>query len=143
MNRHDIRLAQLLTYAGILPFLLLGIATVLKWAGYDYTVALQCYSAIIISFLCGAHWAIYVLVAEKCRQNLLFLSNIGALIAWATLLMGHHGLACGLQSFCFIYLLWLDHDLLMRHIIPAWYFKLRLNATIVVSVILISVAVMR
>ncbi len=134
------RIACTLTYAGILPFLLLGIGIILKIKGHDYDLALRAYGAIIISFLCGIHWAIYLLFSDQCPRNLLVYSNALTLIAYGSLFFGLHSVGLITESLCLAFLLKLDHELMGQRLVPIWYYSLRRNVTLAVIVLLLSTA---
>jgi hypothetical protein len=65
MDEKNILVARVLTYTGIIPFLFLGIAVALQASGLDYSLALFAYGAVIISFLCGIHWAVFLFFFAK------------------------------------------------------------------------------
>ena len=98
------------------------------------------YGAIILSFLAGIHWAIYLFFADHCPRNLLLTSNSIALIGWASLGVDLFPVALGLQAICFLYLLILDLKLHRAGLLPTWFFHLRRNATAIVVVCLMIVA---
>lgn len=140
MKQSDITLANALTYSGTLP--LIGSALILGFpvAGLDGAFIASAYSAVIISFLCGIHWAAYLFFSEKCPRNLLITSNVVALVAWVSLLTSNQLTITLLQVLCFLYLLALDLKLRDAGILADWFFRLRLNATIVVVVCLLLIA---
>ncbi len=139
------RLAQLLTYAGTLPLIACAL---LAWAptlagGADVanaaTIALA-YAAVIASFIAGIHWAASLFFAERCGQLPMITSNIAALFAWSTLLLGDARLGCLLLVPCFASLLAIDHGLRGKGVLPPWFFALRRNATLIVVSALLLVA---
>jgi hypothetical protein len=132
MNRRNIILAKLLTYSGTLPLIGCAAAMLIPSGAIDAGFLSRTYSAVIISFLCGIHWAVYLFFSEKCPRNLLVTSNVVALIAWLSLITAHHGVCLLLQPFCFLYLLTLDIKLRDCGILPEWFYHLRRNATIIV-----------
>ena len=140
MNGKNILVAQALTYTGIMPFLFLGIAIVLQAGGLDYNLALFAYGAVILSFLCGIHWAVFLFFSQHCSRNLLLHSNAISLLGWLSVLPVMPHLTYVLQIFCFVYLLILDRELYRNKIIPSWFFHLRLNATLIVVFLLIIMA---
>lgn len=97
MKQHDITLANALTYSGTLPLIGSVITLYFPVAGLDGALIASTYSAVIISFLCGIHWATYLFFAERCPRNLLITSNIVALLAWGFIAghkpADHNGLA--------------------------------------------------
>ena len=148
MKQLDITVANTLTYSGTLP--LIGsvillyfptmIAPALPLAGLDGAVIASTYSAVIISFLCGIHWAAYLFFADRCPRNLLIISNIVALLAWVSLLLANQLAAALLQAACFVFLLGLDVRLRDAGIYPEWFFRLRRNATLIVVICLLLIA---
>ena len=139
MNQTTQITATRLTYSGILPFLFFGIAKVMKFTGADYGFALCGYGTMIATFLCGIHWAVHLFFPDRCRRNLLIISNLVTLLGYATLFVPQQDIALLIQSLCFAFLLWIDYEALMQGIIPRWYFELRRNATMAVILVLVSV----
>lgn len=142
MKQNQITLANILTYSGTLPLIAAALLTQLPAATASAWIIATAYSAIIISFLCGIHWAIYLFFSEKCPRNLLITSNFVALLAWFSLLVAHQPMALILQMLCFIYLLALDLKLRDAGILPQWFYSLRRNATIIVVFCLSAVKVL-
>jgi hypothetical protein len=148
MKQLDITVANTLTYSGTLP--LIGsvillyfptmIAPALPMAGLDGAVIASTYSAVIISFLCGIHWAAYLFFADRSPRNLLIISNIVALLAWVSLLLANQLAAALLQAACFVFLLGLDVRLRDAGIYTEWFFRLRRNATLIVVICLLLIA---
>ncbi len=138
MKPRAITLAKILTYSGTLPLIGCVVLMYAPVVGVDGALIARTYSAIIISFLCGIHWAIYIFFAEKCMSNLLITSNLLALLAWSSLLIAHQDIALILQSACFLYLLMLDLKLRDAGILPDWFYYLRRNATAIVILCLAS-----
>jgi hypothetical protein len=132
------RLVKLLTYGGTLPLLLCVMATLMPVSAADPVRIALCYGAVIASFLCGIHWAIYLLLGDRCRRNLLLYSNAIALTAWLALLIAPPCVALCLLGLCFLALLKLDNGLVVCDIYPAWYGTLRRNATIIVMLTLFA-----
>ena len=140
MNEKNILAARVLTYAGIIPFLLLGMAVALQVRDLDYGLALFAYGAVIISFLCGIHWAVFLFFSQYCSRNLLFHSNAICLLAWLSVIPVMSYVTFALQIVSFLYLLIVDWELYRNKAIPLWFFHLRLNATIVVVLLLFVTA---
>lgn len=146
MKQRDIIVANTLTYSGTLPLIgsavLLQFPTLLPMAGLDAALIASTYSAVIISFLCGIHWAAYLFFADRCPRHLLIRSNVVALLAWVSLQTGNQLTTSLLQILCFLYLLALDSKLRDAGLLAEWFFRLRRNATlIVVSCLLLIAAV--
>jgi hypothetical protein len=148
MKQLDINIANTLTYSGTLPligsvillYFPMMIAPALPMAGLDGAVISSTYSAVIISFLCGIHWAAYLFFSDRCPRYLLIISNIVALLAWVSLLLSHQLAAALLQAACFIFLLGLDVWLRDAGIYAEWFFRLRRNATLIVVICLLLIA---
>jgi hypothetical protein len=133
MNITHQRTARLLTYAGTLPLVITSVELVFGRASLSDAVWIATtYSAIILSFLAGIHWACSLFFAAKCPRNLLLTSNAVAVLAWLSLLVHHQPWQMMLQILCFLYLLVLDYKLSIAGILPPWFYTLRRNATVVV-----------
>lgn len=148
MKQLDIITANTLTYSGTLP--LIGsvvllhfpmiVPTALSITGLEAALIASTYSAVIISFLCGIHWAAYLFFTDRCPRHLLIISNMVALLAWVSLLLGHPLAAALLQAACFVFLLGLDVSLRDAGIYTEWFFRLRRNATLIVVICLLLIA---
>ena len=138
MKLSNIKLANLLTYSGTLPLVASVFLLFSPVAGFDGILIAKAYGAIIISFLCGIHWATYLFFTEKCPRNLLVTSNAVALLAWSSLLVTQNEIALLMQIVCFLYLLSLDFKLQKAGILPEWFYELRRNATLIVVLSLIA-----
>ena len=142
LNDNNRLLVNILTYSGTLPLIASVVTHYFPATGWDSTFIAITYAAIILSFLCGIHWAASLFFAEKCPRNLLITSNVVALLAWAALLSTHQSIAIVLQALCFLYLLALDLKLRDAGILPQWLYNLRRNATIIVVLCLAVIAVL-
>ncbi len=78
MNEKNILVARVLTYTGIMPFLFLGMAVALQASGLDYSLALFAYGAVIISFLCGIHWAVFLFFRKIVHATCCFTATLSA-----------------------------------------------------------------
>ena len=135
------RLAQTLTYAGTLP--LIGCA-LLAWTrsapGVDAASISIAYAAIIASFISGIHWAASLFFSPRCGHVPLVVSNVIALAACISVLVGNALWACLLLVLCFVSLLALDRRLHAQAVLPTWFYRLRRNATVIVVSMLLLVA---
>lgn len=133
MNK-DKRDASILTYAGTLPFIIL---TLLSLFGIERIVflpvdlALFLYAPIILSFIAGIHWGIYM-HNKDIKLNLFITSNIVALIAWFALLLPNIFLSIGVYILCFLVLIAVDAHLNKQYYLYKWFYRLRLHATLIV-----------
>ncbi len=132
MNSAQARLAKILTYAGTLPLIGAVANEYLAIIPLNNFAIAQTYAAIIIAFLSGIHWAVFLYFSEKCPRNLLITSNITALLAWVALLYPPSALSFLLLTGCFLYLWVLDLRLLMAALLPPWFYQLRRNASLIV-----------
>jgi hypothetical protein len=69
MKKQHIKLAKILTYSGTIPFLSSLIVVLFPLFEFNGVIIARTYSAIIISFLSGIHWAVYLFYAEKSLNN--------------------------------------------------------------------------
>ena len=132
------RLAQFLVYSGALPFIASVCASLMGWEIFDARWYGISYGAIILSFLAGIHWGVYLFASSSCPQNLFITSNIAALLGWLSLLVYPHWVAFFLLILCFSWMLLLDHKLFRLDILPGWFYRLRVHATIIVIASLLS-----
>ena len=81
--------AQRLGYAGLLPFVLLALATWVAAPGHRAFagLALAGYAAVIASFLGAIHWGLVMRDASKQSLALLGWGVIPSLLAWVALLL--------------------------------------------------------
>ena len=125
------RLVRYLAYAGALPpwlGLALHIAAPHAWAGF----AAVAYAAIIVSFVCGMHWGVYLCSSVPIPINLLLTSNAGALFAWAMVLASIWSvpLACIGLAIALGLLLAVDRRLLLAAVLEPWFWTVRRNVSI-------------
>jgi hypothetical protein len=132
------RPALLLGWAGVIPFALLTVASILDihpWLG-DPAVALRGYGACILSFMGGAQWG--VLLRRKGGHAPFFqylVSVLPALLASLCLLISR---TPGLIGLIVGFLALLAYDLLTvrEGLAPRWYASLRIQLTLAVVVLL-------
>ena len=134
--------ARLFTYSGILPFLFspcyllfTGSSTFLA---FDVQTLLMAYSAVIVSFIAGIHWGVFLF--RQCSLNLLLHSNIIALLSWVSLLSTLLW-SVVILLFCFVYLLWIDTVLVRQQLLEPWFYRLRVHASVMALLSLASYAV--
>jgi hypothetical protein len=125
------RIAALLTHAGILPpWLLLAVHVLMPLEGLH--LAALTYGAIITSFVCGMDWGMFTRSDERMTVNLLVTSNVGALLAWAAVLLSAWWVPAAFIGLALILgaLLALDWRLLKSGNTEPWFWAIRRNATI-------------
>lgn len=125
------RLACYLAYAGVLPpwlGLALHVAAPHASAGF----AIVAYAAIIVSFVCGMHWGVYLSAPVTAPINLLLTSNAGALFAWAMVPASFWSvpLACIGLAIALALLLIVDRRLMLATVLEPWFWRVRRNASI-------------
>lgn len=129
MNVEQQKLATVLTYAGLLPLVLALVNRFLQAVPIDSLFWAASYAAVIASFICGIHWAVFLFFAERSPVNLLLTSNLICLAAWAALLLPLAWSALAVLMLCFISLLRIDRRLRDEQLIPAWFYRLRQRAS--------------
>jgi hypothetical protein len=132
MKPSHITLAKFLTYSGTLPLVFTCIAAVLHLKNINTTLLAATYGAVIMSFLCGIHWAVFLFFSEQCKRNLFIMSNMVALLAWMSLLTMKDSSVLLLDILSFAYLLIQDRLLFEAEVLPHWFYVLRRNATVIV-----------
>lgn len=124
-------LAQLLAYGGVMPLVAAIFAQYMK-LDMDALGLARSYAAVIISFLCGTHWGLFIGHSNKVPHNLFITSTFAAVAGWISLLLPEIKTALVMQSLCFLYLMVLDYRMKRSGLLPAWYYALRHNATAIV-----------
>lgn len=138
------RSAQLMGYAGLIPFLFLTLLLVTntQFAGLDTTkniYYLQTYAAVIISFIGAVHWG-YALASEDenkasiSSDRFYIYSVIPALLVWFALFFTHWTFV--IQAVIIISMYLYDYTTLFKHL-EVNYAKMRLHLTSVVSICLL------
>ncbi len=129
-----------LGYGGLLPFLGLAAAVLLRVEEDLARAALVAYGAVILSFVGALHWAFAMLLpglGEAGRTRLFAWSTVPALVAWPALLAPPHVAAFILVAgFGAHYLR--DRRLVRQQALPAWYLPLRLQLSSVACLSLLT-----
>ena len=132
MKPASIKQMKLLTLCGALPFYG-AVGLVFSSIGpVDPSLIAVTYGAIIIAFLCGSHWGFWLIKSQAAPFNLMVISNIIALIAWAAPFAFNYLWALLVHSACFLTLLFVDMRLFKVEFFPAWYLTLRKQVTVLV-----------
>ena len=131
MTRSSQVIARWLSYAGVLPpWGALALSGLLPngWAAF----AALSYGAVIASFVCGMHWSAYMTARVPLPTNLLITSNIGALAAWALVLVSFWSINLAFMGLVAVLagLLFIDRQLLGAGAIDAWFWSVRRNASL-------------
>ena len=129
------RTAELLGYAGLLPFCALSIACWLvhpDWLG-TFIQGQLAYGIAILSFLGGIHWGAALMsttLSEQRSKKALLWSVVPALIAWMSTMVGGVRLAVLMLGFIAAYQV--DKRLFAWYGVPEWFIGLRFRLTCVV-----------
>ena len=129
------REAVILTYLGLLPFILLTLGYYLTDELF-YKKTLLDYGVVISAYLYGTHWGLtlksnchnttpYLLRSNFSALILVFLISSGLIVPWTL-------------GALFIYALYADYILYCDNIIDARYWRMRLMATLGVCTIVLA-----
>jgi hypothetical protein len=129
--------AKILGYSGLIPFIVLSIASWLQIPlDTDVISMLVTYAAIIFSFMGAVHWGIAI-SSNQDSSEYFIVSVIPALIACPALL-APQTYALLLLLFGFIVLYAYDRSVQKEQQLPGWYLPMRKRLTIVVVICLSS-----
>lgn len=143
MRLAHIQMAKTLTFLGAIPFIGAAGAQLLGAAHYHSGYLALTYGAVIISFLCGIHWGLFLSHAHEIRLNLLVTSNLLAVIAWATLFFVIPTTQFLVQITAFIALWLIDRRLVAEGVIERWFYQLRKQVTMLVLLCLCVMLVLQ
>lgn len=137
------KLYMWLAYAGALPFIF---CAVLISTGYNHlhlfgelSTILNAYSLVIVVFMAGIYWGLYLNQNQVGNIYLLLISNMIAILTWLAFLYISMPLTLLFYSVVFAILLIIDNGLLRCGIINREYFVTRcLVSAIVISCLLIA-----
>lgn len=132
MQRVQIVWARSLAALGAIPFIAAVLAHFAGVAEYHTTSLSLTYGAVIISFLSGIHWGVYLTHSQETRINLLISSNLLAILAWLSLLFLVPVTQYLIQITCFIILVLIDRRLTIDGVIERWFYQLRKHITLLV-----------
>ena len=125
----------LVTYAGAVPFiacammLYSGIDTINGVGSVSNISAV--FALIVVSFIAGLHLGTYLMYRTQTPKALFIISNVIAVIAWASLLFADLTTAILILIFAFAYLLLVDYLLRRELFISKGYFNTRLIVTLI------------
>jgi len=131
-------LANILTYLGLVPFVFLTLLITNDVTTFSYTYPkeeffLISYAAIINSFISGIYFGYAISSSRSNISNkLLILSNIIALLAWLSLIVGIKSTSIIILILCYILNLIMDYFCYKNNIIEKWFFNLRLRISLIV-----------
>ena len=132
------KIAKILGYAGLIPFIILSIGS---WIEIPYlhniVYVLITYAAIILSFMGAIHWGMAMSKTDNKQNKTFIISVIPALAAWFSLLIAEFfSLIILLMGF----ILLISYDLAVEKSqgFPGWYIPMRIRLTFIVLLSLIS-----
>lgn len=145
MNDDKNTLARVLGYGGLLPFMVLALATILdsgRLADFAND-ALLIYGAVILSFLGGVVWGRLLAPGNETlpgRPRHFCYSVLPALLGWAAaLIQARTGLLLLAAGFAAAWMY--DKTLERTGLLPPWYLAMRVHLTIVVVLALLLAAI--
>ena len=137
-------LTRWLASAGALPFIacaLLPIASIDRVPGLGAVSDIAAaYGLTIASFMAGVHWGTALNVSSKLPINLFITSNVVAVAAWLSFLLGPVALTLAVLAALFLYLLFVDYRLSRGRMIDPGYWRTRLYVTVTVVLSLSATA---
>lgn len=136
MNTHfrNKKIAHLLGFAGLVPFILLTLACWLvhpDWLG-DFIKGQLAYGIVTLSFLGGMHWGATMLTNELSNRQTWYAlgwSVTPPLLGWFATMVGGFGFAVLMAGFIAAYQV--DKRLFAWYGMPAWLITLRFRLTCV------------
>jgi hypothetical protein len=131
------RMAQLLGYAGLIPFFASAVTVIVGGvAGVSADAARNAgitYGAIIVTFMGALHWA-YALVApwkdERVTPQVLFASVLPAMVAWGTLVFAPSARFAAITIAAALLWVFSKDAVFQREAwFPKWFWRLRTHLT--------------
>ncbi len=140
------RSAWILTLSGALPFIAAAAgAFVLPLEHHARLLyAASTYAAIILSFLGGIQWGLAVALSEaapRSARTLFMISVTISLAGWCLLFIEPASLRLACAAGLFVCVWAVDGLLRLQSLIPAWFFRLRGLATVLVVGALLILAI--
>ena len=133
--------------AGAIPFVAAAFAVLfgVDTAGPVQSViaALLSYGLVIVSFVAGSHWGIYLQNDASAPVNLFITGNVLVLVPWLAFVLGSINSTLLALIMAFAFLLVIDWRLLTSGLIDKAYFRLRAIATLFVCSALLTVVLAR
>ena len=135
------RLANILGYAGLIPFIVFSVLSVVDFKSViDPHLYLTTYAAIILSFMGAIHWGVAMVSEDTLSARQLGISVIPPLLGWIALLLPTvYGYSLLIISFSLLCML--DKHYHMQKAFPAWYYPMRVILTSIVVLCLILAAI--
>ena len=138
---------KILAHLGIVPFMFaLGIAcfgyfdlqTVfdfdIRYTRFKSYMIAHTYGAVIVAFLGGIQWGLSL--NEQTDRQYFFISNVLALLAWASLFAFASFVGIFTILMAFIFALIVDSHAYKNGVISEWFWQLRLRISVIVMLTL-------
>lgn len=136
MNTKENTLFMWLAYAGAIPFVLCAGLMAIGYINLpllgELAPIINTYSLVIIAFMAGIYWGLYLNGQSHSNLYLLIISNVLAITSWLAYLYIAMPVILLFYSFIFVLLLVIDFRLLSQGIITQRYFKTRSIVTMIV-----------
>ncbi len=140
-NLKSPKIAIILGYGGLIPFLLFSICTVLELdIGINSSKTLLFYSSIILSFLGAVSWGLITRksIEDKNKQKYIFIWSVFPALTAFFSLLSTPVFSYGLLFFGFISAYAADKKITKLLKVPRWYLHLRFRLTLIVLTCLLS-----
>jgi len=141
----DVQLYKLLTFAGTIPFIACAILQYGNAPQFDflgsYVEIALIYGLVIISFMSGVHWGLYLSHKDRSPFNLFVTSNILTVFIWLFYLLFSSSVFLLSLIIGFLVMLWIDYCLYRADILSHEYIKTRTTVTFIVSFFLVLLLV--
>jgi len=124
------RLPRTLGMAGVIPFILLGLASHIPWTHQaDVQSALVSYGAVILTFVGALYWGLAMRLDGTVASRAYFWSVIPSLMAWVALIFPTF--AGALIVIVALWTQYVQDTLLSPELsVPEWFLPLRLGLTV-------------
>ena len=100
---------------------------------------LSSYSLLIVSFMAGILWGVYLIRSNEISLNLLLISNVIAVVAWAGFILLPIRLVLLCHAVLFLLLLYIDRDAVKAGVLTEAYLKIRYGVSgVVVASLLVA-----
>ncbi|RTE87731.1 MULTISPECIES: DUF3429 domain-containing protein [Gammaproteobacteria] len=121
--------ATRLAWFGLVPFIVTAVLGAFHVYPDFLLQVFLIYSAVILSFLGGIHWALAMTENLPRPQGALLICMLPSIVAWASVSFLNEKVA--LLVLAAVYLLWLNYDIKMVN--QTWYERFRKPITFVVA----------
>ena len=142
-----IRRYDIFMLAGTIPFVAAAVAALAGidsiWNVPSVTAAVVAYGLAIVSFVAGTHWGLYLQYRGSAPINLFVSSNAAVLVPWLTFVVASTESTLVALVLTFLFLAFVDWRLARANLVETAYLRLRLTATAIVCIALVSFLVTR